>query len=187
MSAYVVSQMPFRDPEEAELYRLHIENEIGLVPTLREIEGAPVVVIVVQADNIDEARAMNKILQELDWKERYPQVITSTHLTEVDTPDAQEVAITVQGFTSAKKIPTAKEIQYQLEYRGTEAFKQSQKNYQQGPGGKAAQRRYAKSDQGKTARERYANSEKGKAARAAYQSRRRARMKMAKDAVEAKS
>lgn len=172
MIAYVVAQLPFRERESAEDYQQHLYSETGIDPVIREIEGNYIVVLVSKTESVEQARALNRLLSELPWNERHPQVVVSQFLDGSNVPGANEVPITV-GITPATREETEKERAYRVAYRKTEAFKRAQQRYQQSSEGRAAQRRYEQSEKGKEARKKYFQSDKYKAARRRYQEKRR--------------
>jgi hypothetical protein len=183
MVTYVVAQLPFYDKESAEDYRDHIISQAGFEPSIRLVNNTPVVVTVVEAATMEQARAVNRLLQELKWNERTPQVITSSQPQASEVPKAENILITV-GITPATREETESEKIYREAYRKTEAFRLSQQRYAQSANGRAAERRYEQSDKGKEARTRYFNSEKGKEARKRYLERRRMKDLAAKAGVE---
>lgn len=173
MTAYVVAQLPFKEKESAEDYQKFLFVQTGIEPVIREYLGNHVVVAVTEFEDMDEARALTRLLQELPWiDERYPEVVISQFLNDVNPLEADSVAITV-GVTPATKEETEKEIEYRKAYRLTEAFRIAQKRYQQSGEGRAAQRRYEQSDKGKKSRKKYFQSAKYKASRKRYQEKRK--------------
>jgi len=174
MVTFVVAQLPFREEESAEDYQQYLFAQAGIEPTIREIDGSHVVVAVVEVENMDQARAMNRLLQELVWDGRTPEVISSQQPNIEEAPKANVVPVTV-GITTAVREETEKEKAYREAYRKTEAFKEAQKRYQQSSEGRSAQRRYEQSDNGKEARKKYFQSYKYKASRQRYQEKRKMR------------
>lgn len=171
MVAFVVAQLPFREEESAKDYQEFLFSETGLDPVIREFENNSIVVTVAKFESIEQARAVNRILQDLTWNDRSPQVVISQFLDDREL-DADDVAITV-GIAPATREETEKEKAYREAYRKTDAFKEAQKKYQQSGEGRAAQRRYEQSDKGKEARNRYFQSEKYKASRRRYQEKKK--------------
>jgi len=173
MTAYVVAQLPFREKESAEDYQKFLFTQTGIDPVVREYLGNYVVVAVTEFEDMDQARALTRLLQELPWiDERYPEVVISQFLNDTNPLEVDSVAITV-GVTPASREETEKEREYRKAYRLTEAFRIAQKRYQQSGEGRAAQRRYEQSEGGKIARKKYFQSNKYKASRKRYQEKRK--------------
>ena len=183
MVNYVVAQLPFLDLESAEDYRDFIIAQAGFQPSIRTIQDSPIVVTVVEADTQEQARAINRLLQELKWNNRTPEVVTSIQPNKTSVPTSSEVPITV-GITPATREETESEKAYREAYRKTEAFRLSQQRYAQSDMGKAAERRYEQSEKGKETRKRYFDSPKGKEARKRYLERRRLKELAARAGIE---
>ena len=184
MTTFVTSQIPFRDEAPAEVYATKLANETGFEDiTVRQLEDESYVVIaVIPTADHEEGRAVSRVLQEvLPDDGRAPQVIVTTK-PEGEAPGTDSVPITVGSARGSKPSPFNKSIKYRQAYQATQKFRDSQRRYQQGPGGAAAQRKYASSDKGKEARRKYQQSEKGRAARQRYLEKKKAEQAAASEA-----
>ncbi len=165
----VISIMRFRTVTDAGEYSDELQ-ELGFEPQLRRAGNDFAIVVSVPSEDEFEIQEAARVLKEVKFGEREPQVriLSDAEIRQSrqKTP-AIETAPTPTRGEGLDITPEKRE--YILQYRKSEAFKNSQKRYQQSAAGKEAQSRYTKTARGKIQRERYQNSEKGKVARQRFQ------------------
>lgn len=170
----VLSVMRFRTTEDAGEYQ-DIVTEEGFEPQLRRIDSDFAVVTAVSAEDEFEIQEAQRILSNLRFQGREPQVrvLSDEEVAQARrpreaprTPTEPAVSPRARGELVTEITPTTPEKrEFLRKYRQSATFKESQKRYQQSSAGREAQRRYAQSEVGKEKRRAYQQSEKGKKAR----------------------
>jgi len=188
MPFIVVSLMKLRAMVDASDYQeLLFEESDGLLePEFDPTEEGELSIITKnKVDSIEEAEDLANLLRSFSFGDppRPPQVgIKELSLsTQQPSPKTRRRRVVEPSKPQEEEFPkvdTSEETPYRLNYRTTQAFKESQKRYQQSTAGKEAHRRYSQSIEGRAKRDAYYNSPKGVQRRKEFQERQKAERKL---------